>query len=254
MIPIALAEGGNRFRPGELGAVQHRRRVRAVSGTAPTHASSRRVISSFDGSVMSPPAASTTTVRDEVVNERAGRTDQPEQPAAQALVGVQRAVELGPRVAEPLLDAHQRAEGQIGIRGARTRTEQLDRVEVGPADRLQLVRSRAPRAPVGRPRGTAERAYGGFTGAPPSGRRHQRNMDRPDGARASPLGIFLVGSALQAEVGLQLEGSDLAAVLSHSRRLLRRKKSNTCSPSASATSSDFSISARASARLPGSGL
>ncbi len=39
---------------------------------------------------------------------------------------------------------------------------------------------------------------------------------------------------------------------SHSARLLRRKKSKTCSPSVSATSSLRSIVSMASARLPGS--
>ncbi|AQA22620.1 glutamine synthetase domain protein [Rhodococcus sp. MTM3W5.2] len=41
---------------------------------------------------------------------------------------------------------------------------------------------------------------------------------------------------------------------SHSRLLLRRKKSNTCSPSASATSSERSISRSAVSRLLGSSL
>ena len=41
---------------------------------------------------------------------------------------------------------------------------------------------------------------------------------------------------------------------SHSARLLRRKKSKTCSPSVSATSSLRSMTAMASARLPGSGM
>ena len=40
---------------------------------------------------------------------------------------------------------------------------------------------------------------------------------------------------------------------SHSARLLRRKKSKTCSPSVSATSSDCSILRMASSRLRGSG-
>ncbi len=78
-------------------------------------------------------------VGDDVVAERQRRAEHPEQPAAQATVLDQRAVEFVPAVVRRIGQSNHRPQRDVGVRGARQRPEQLD-VGVGvPAQPVQIA-------------------------------------------------------------------------------------------------------------------
>ena len=171
---------------------------------------------------------------DDMVAQQRGRPEQGEQPHPEHHViaqGRQQRVDTCRRVDRPrrlpgpqiLHEADDRDQCPVRVTGRRQGPQQIEMLLIVPAQRRQIGGRVRP--------GQPQRRRGGHTA--------------PGGPRLDHQNSRLWASS---------QGVTWAWYSFHSRHLLRRKNSKTCSPSASATSSDFSIACSARSRSVGRSL